>query len=130
MTIGIDVSQLAYPQTGVANYLHNFVQKLLETDKKNDYTLFYSSLRKEFPASDLQFLNNNPRVKVKKLKLPPTLLDLLWNKLHVLPIERLIGPVDVFISSDWTQPPTKAKKATILYDLLVYAYPDEMHKKI
>lgn len=59
------------------------------------------------------------------------LLDLLWNKLHILPIEWLIGDVDVFVTSDWTEPPTlKAKKVTILYDLIVYKYPNETDKKI
>jgi hypothetical protein len=63
--------------------------------------------------------------------MPPTLLDLIWNKLHILPIEKLIGDIDVFISSDWTQPPTlKAKKVTIIYDLIVYKYPEETDKKI
>ena len=48
-----------------------------------------------------------------------------------MPIEWLIGEVDVFISSDWTQPPTvKAKKATILYDLIVYKNPQETAKVI
>jgi len=58
-------------------------------------------------------------------------LDLLWNKLHILPIEWLIGDVDIFITSDWTEPPTiRAKKATILYDLIVYKYPNETDRKI
>ena len=59
------------------------------------------------------------------------LLDLIWNKLHILPVEDLIGNVDLFITSDWTEPPVKkAKKATIIYDLIVYKYPEETHKKI
>lgn len=63
--------------------------------------------------------------------MPPTFLDFLWNKLHIFPIEWLIGDVDVFISSDWTQPPTvRAKKATIVYDLIIYKYPEETAKKI
>ena len=46
-------------------------------------------------------------------------------------IEWLIGDVDVFITSDWTEPPVKrAKKATILYDLIVYKYPQETDRKI
>ncbi|MGH7245377.1 MAG: glycosyltransferase, partial [Candidatus Levyibacteriota bacterium] len=53
-----------------------------------------------------------------------------WNTLHIFPIEWFIGPVDVFISSDWTQPPSRAKKATILYDLIVYKYPKETAEKI
>ena len=58
-------------------------------------------------------------------------MDLLWNKLHILPIEWLIGDVDIFITSDWTEPPTvRAKKVTILYDLIVYKYPNETDRKI
>jgi len=50
--------------------------------------------------------------------------------LHILPIEKLIGDVDVFISSDWVEPPTqKAKKATVLYDLIIFKYPEESHNK-
>lgn len=124
MRIGIDISQLAYPQSGVANYLGNLVQSLIKTDKKNEYVLFFSSLRKEFPI-------NAPKIQVKIFKIPPTILDLIWNRLHIMPIEWFIGSVDVFITSDWTEPPTKkAKKATIIYDLIVYKYPNETHKKI
>ncbi len=130
MRIGVDVSQLAYEGTGVANYLQNFVQNLIDVDNKNEYSLFFSSLRKEFPISKFQFLNNNPRVKIKTFRLPPTVLDLIWNKLHIFPIEKFIGEVDIFITSDWTEPPAiKARKATILYDLIVYKYPKETHNK-
>jgi hypothetical protein len=127
MVIGIDISQLAYPQTGVANYLQSLVESLIELDKENEYILFFSSLRGKLKTENLK-LKDNPRVKIKTFKFPPTLLDLLWNKLHILPIENLIGDVDVFITSDWTEPPTKkAKKVTILYDLIVYKYPEESH---
>jgi hypothetical protein len=126
MKIGIDISQLAYANTGVANYLRSLVESLLAMDKENEYVLFYSSLRK-----DLRFKIKNTNVTLKTFKFPPTLLDILWNKLHVLPIENLIGDIDIFISSDWTEPPTKkAKKATILYDLIVYKSPEETAKKI
>jgi hypothetical protein len=130
MKIGIDISQLAYPQTGVANYLSSLVQSLVDLDNKNEYVFFYSSFRKELLISNFKFLNKSqyPNVTVKKFKLPPTILDILWNKLHILPIESLIGDVDIFITSDWTEPPTKkAKKVTILYDLMVYKYPEESH---
>lgn len=127
MVIGIDISQVAYDNTGVSNYLSNLVKNLVSKDKENEYILFFSSLRRNLP--DDFALGKN--VLIKKFKFPPTLLDLLWNKLHIMPIENFIGRVDVFITSDWTEPPTKlAKKATILYDLIVYKYPNETHKKI
>ncbi len=131
MRIGIDVSQLAYPNTGVANYLGNLIHNLLRIDKKNEYVLFFSSLRKEFPISNFQFPINSPKITIKTFKMPPTLLSFIWNDLHVMPIEWLIGPIDLFITSDWTEPPVKnAKKATIIYDLIVYKTPNETDKKI
>lgn len=130
MKIGIDISQLAYPNTGVANYLENVVQNLIEIDHENEYILFYSSLRRKIQSSKFKIQNYNSKVKIKEFRIPPSLLDLLWNKLHIVPVEWLIGDTDVFISSDWTQPPTKAKSMTILYDLIVYTYPQETASKI
>lgn len=128
MKIGIDISQLAYERTGVANYLKQLLTQLLEQDKKNEYILFYSSLRK--PLQKQAFEQNN-NVVIKQFKFPPKALDLLWNRLHVLPIENLIGDIDIFITSDWTEPPTKrAKKATILYDVIVYKFPEETDRII
>jgi hypothetical protein len=130
MKIGIDISQLAYERTGVANYLRNLVKNLLTIDTENTYILFFSSLRKRLDSSFVNELTGS-RVTFKYAKFPPTALDFLWNKLHVMPIESLIGEVDVFITSDWTEPPTKkAKKMTILYDLIVYKYPQETAEKI
>ncbi|MBU2632117.1 glycosyltransferase [Patescibacteria group bacterium] len=131
MKIGIDISQLAYSNTGVANYLENLVLNLIKLDKENEYVLFFSSLRRGIKNSKFKIQNLDSKVKIKEYKLPQTLLNLIWNKLHILPIEWFIGDVDVFITSDWTEPPArKAKKATILYDLAVYKHPEETDKKI
>jgi len=131
MKIGIDVSQLAHGKTGVANYLFNLVQALVAQDKNNDYILFFSSLRSNIKDQISKIKKINKNVKIKTFRFPPTFLDILWNRLHVVPIEWFIGDVDVFITSDWVEPPTKkAKKATILYDLIVYKYPEETHNKL
>ena len=131
MRIGIDISQIVYEGTGVANLLTKLVEYLLKTDKKNEYILFFSSLRRNIKYQISNIKYRNQKLKIKTLRLPPYFLDLLWNRLHILPIEWLIGDVDVFITSDWTEPPTiRAKKVTILYDLTVYKYPNETSKKI
>ncbi len=127
MIIGIDISQIAYTNSGVSNYLKNFIRELLTVDAKNSYILFFSSLRQNLDISFLKGIKN-PRVEVRIFHFPPFLLDIIWNKFHVFPIENLIGKVDIFISSDWTQPPaTNSLKATIIYDLIVYKYPEETH---
>jgi len=127
MKIGIDISQTAYPGTGVANYTRNLVTALLRVDKKNEYVLFFSSLRKKCPLA----VGGLANVTLKTFKFPPALLDLLWNRWHLLPIEWLIGKVDVFVSSDWLQPPTlEAKKVTTIHDLIVYKHPEGLAAKI
>jgi len=138
MRIGIDCR--LWNQTGVGRYIRNLVKNLQEIDFKNEYVLFFSSLRKNFQFSIFPGLakrsgagnfQSNPNVSMMKLKIPPTLLDFLWNRLHILPIENLIGDVDWFITSDWTEPPVRgAKKATIVYDLIVYKHPSETDHKI
>jgi hypothetical protein len=130
MRIGIDVSQAAYGKTGVANYLTNLVSELIKNDRKNEYVLFFASLRREFPISDFRFPINAKNIRIKKFKIPPTALDFFWNRLHIFPIELFIGKVDFFITSDWTEPPSRCKKATIIYDLIVYKHPDETDQKI
>lgn len=130
MRIGIDISQLTYSNTGVANYLTHLVKELTVADSSNEYVLFYSSLRGKIDESFVKDLTKS-HVTIKSFKFPPIFLDLLWNKLHILPIEALIGEVDLFITSDWVEPPARsAKKATILYDLIVYKYPHESTAKI
>lgn len=126
--IGIDVSQLAYENTGVANYLGDLVGELIK-NTDNTFVLFFSSLRKKLPTRVVNFAKNS-NVTLVRRRIPPTALHVMWNVLHIYRIEKFIGPVDIFISSDWCEPPSKGKKATILYDLIVYKYPDETAKKI
>lgn len=131
MKIGIDISQTTYDSTGVSNYLLNLIEHLLKIDKENEYILFFSSMRSNIKHQILKIKDANKNVRIKTFKFPQVLLDFLWNRLHVLSIERIIGDVDIFISSDWLEPPTtKAKKATILYDLIIHKYPKETDSRI
>ena len=123
MKIGIDVSQVAYPGTGSAIYTKNLVSNLLKIDNNNSYKLFAGSWRR-----GAAIRNIFPQTRLWPL--PPTALDLLWNRLGILNVENLIGPVDVFHSSDWTQAPTKAAKVTTIHDLVVYKYPETLHPQI
>jgi glycosyltransferase involved in cell wall biosynthesis len=122
MKIGIDVSQVIYG-TGVSTYTEGLVKNLLDIDKKNEYVLFGSSLRR---SKELENFYHSLKGNFKGIAypLPPTFLDFIWNRLHRLNVERLIGPVDIYHSSDWTQPPTKAFKVTTIHDLVSVLYPE------
>lgn len=124
MQIGIDVSPIVYG-TGVSMYTKNLVENLLQIDQKNKYKLFFSSLRQKFPGLE----SNN--FELKQTKIPPTLLDILWNKLHIIPIEAFTGKLDLFHCSDWTQPPTKSTPTiTTIHDLSFLRWPESAHPKV
>lgn len=119
MRIGMDISQVAH-EGGVATYTQNLTQELSKI--KDLYMVyFYSSLRRSYKGG----LRG-----VKKYKLPPTLFEILFNKWRSIPIERFIGRIDIFHSSDWAQPPTKAKKVTTYHDVVPLKYPQWSHPKI
>lgn len=121
MRIAIDISQIIY-KTGVSFYTKNLVEHLLKIDKENEYILFGGSFRQisNLKSQALKFEGNYIS---KIFPIPPTLADLIWNKLHILPIEKLIGDINVLHSSNWAQPPTKAFTVTTVHDLSFLKYP-------
>jgi len=126
MKIAIDISQIAHHGSGVARYTYGLIRSLLKYDRKNQYVFFFSSLRQKIPQGIKQEIKE--KHILKEFFLPTTLLEILWNKLHIIPIENFIGAVDIFISSDWVEPPAKmAKKITVIHDLIALKYPKESH---
>ena len=128
MKIGIDISQIAFEHTGVARYVERMVTTLVEKSPSHEFILFGSSLRKSDILKQFAEIlkNKHANVRSRIIRVPPILLDLLWNTLHIVPVEWIIGRVDVFWSSDWTQPPlTKAKGITTIHDLSIFTYPED-----
>jgi glycosyltransferase involved in cell wall biosynthesis len=128
MRIGIDISQIVYG-TGVATYTRNLVEALLALDDDNEYVVFGGSLRRRGELKTyLASLKGN--VGGKTYPFPPTVADILWNRLHTLRIEKLVGDLDVFHSSDWTQPPSNAFNVTTIHDLVPLRFPQYSHPRI
>lgn len=117
--VGFDISQIIHPG-GVANYTKNLG---LELQKHDDLSMvfFFSAFRKSY---------HGPLRNVKKFRLPPTLFEVMFNRIRTVGIEKFIGPVDVYHSSDWVQPPTKAKTVTTYHDLVPLLFPKWSHPKI
>jgi len=128
MKIAIDISAVVY-ETGVSTYTKNLVTHLLKIDKDNEYILFGGSLRRNQKLQNfVNTLEGNFRAKLYRI--PPTLADVVWNRIHTLKIEYFVGKVDVFHSSDWAQPPADACKVTTIHDLVPVKYPKLSHPKI
>lgn len=117
--VGFDISQLAH-SGGVPTYTKNLASELT---KLSDFEMvyFYSSLRKPYKGG----LKN-----VKKFNLPPTFFEVLFNKMRNVKIERFVGDIDIFHSSDWVQPPSKALKVTTYHDVIPLLYPKWSHPRI
>lgn len=118
MKVVIDISQIAHPG-GVANYTQHLAEELLKIPEL-DLTFFYSSLRKPYQGD----LSN-----VKSFRYPPTVLEILFNKLR-LSIDSFITPGDIFHSTDWMQPRTRAKKITTFHDLIPIKFPEWSDPKV
>lgn len=134
MKIGIDISQIIYEGSGVSEYIQQLVSNLLMLDDKNEYILFFSN-RKKFQISDLKLDINakisNKKYQIRMFRIPVQVLEFMWNRLHIFPIEWLIGDIDVFYTSDWVEPPTSnAKKITTLHDLSILTVPNTFDMKI
>lgn len=119
MKIAIDISQIAFRGSGVARYTEALIEALL-SNTEHDYTFFYSSLRQKLPESLLVSLNDH---SVKNYRIPPTILEIMWNQLHKLPIERFVGKQDLIMTSDWTEPPSRYPKVTTVHDLVYSKFP-------
>ena len=133
MKIGIDISQIVYG-TGSSKYTENLVSTLLKVDHTNQYVLFGSALRQKKKLDEFKRnLEEYKNVEFKFYSFPPRVFEVIWNALHILPIDKFIGKVDVFHSSDWLQPPIKSsetKKVTTVHDMVVYLFPSSIHPRI
>lgn len=118
MKVGFDISQLAFIG-GVAHYTSNLVNEL---EKQENLTLdyFYASFRKPYKGN----IKN-----VKQVRIPPTVTEPLFNKLR-FSVDFFLKDLDIFHSSDWIQPKTKAKKVTTYHDLIPLKYPEWSTKKV
>lgn len=130
MRIGIDISQIVYEGTGVATYVREMVRALVASHSGHEYVLFAASLRRQQEL--YRFVASLPeRVTLIMVPIPPTVLDILWNRWHIVPVEWFTGRLDIFWSSDWTQPPLqKAAGMTTIHDVSVLRYPEAFSKYI
>jgi len=134
MRIGIDISQVVYEGTGVGRYVRELIPRVIAASPEHTFVLFAGSLRRKNTIDVFVrgVLKKSKNVEVKIVPVPPKLLDLLWNVLHIMPIDWFIGPVDVFWSSDWTQPPLPKKTIgiTTIHDVSFLHFPESFNHEI
>ncbi len=124
MRIAIDISSVVYG-TGVSVYTKNLVRALAKIDRQNEYVLFAGTLRQRKAVEEFfQQSNLGENFQLKIFPLSPKMQMVLWNDWHILSLEKLLGPIDVYHSPDWSLAPTKAKTVLTIHDLFFLKRPD------
>jgi len=118
--VGIDVVGALRPDTGAGRYTAEFVGALTRIDPGPEVVLFCNAFRVKDAGKVLGLGRPvvNPRI-------PGRVLLTAWRYLRWPPIDALIGPVDVFHTSDWVHPPQRhgATVATV-HDVGALVHPD------
>lgn len=129
MTIGVDITPLLFPATGVAKYTYNLVKNLLLIDKKNQYKLFFVSKNSK---NHYPFLKEfeNLGAKIYHYQIPFKLLQFFWQKLNIIPVDFFVGKVDIFYANDFLRSPSKTKTITTIHDLTWKLYPEYHTKEV
>ena len=117
MKVGIDISILTRGG-GVANYIGQLLSGLKNAHRNEHYILFYNSFQNSSPPEI------DPFFRVASFRIPDRILKYLWIHLRYPPIERLIGPVDLFHSPAHSPvysycPPARNWVVTV-HDLFTY----------
>ncbi|MCR4326161.1 MAG: glycosyltransferase family 4 protein [Candidatus Roizmanbacteria bacterium] len=123
MRIVIDISQAQYAGTGVARYVNELIPHIIDRARSDDtITLFYNSRHVRYAelglAKKLAQQRKERPYRVVTSRLPEKVLHVVWNRLHMFPIELWVGKHDIFFYSDWFTPPTQARRFTTVHDLV------------
>lgn len=118
MRIGVDISQVVYG-TGVSIYTRFLFKNLLKIDSQNEYLFIGGTIRQRNKLKSIAYeiCSDRKNCTAKIYPISPKIADLLFNRIHFVPIELLVGKLDVFHSSDWSQPKSSAFKVTTIHDL-------------
>ena len=123
MRIVLDVSPLARPRTGIGNYIRGMVAGLAEAaGGEHELVAFGPSgpRGRRRIREALRGLGVDVRTP-----LAPHALRQAWSRSGRVPVERLVGPLDVFHFSDWMYPPQRAGlRATTVHDLVPLRHPE------
>lgn len=109
MKIGIDIRSTLKRKTGVGHYTLNLVNHLAKIDTVNEYVLY----------SRIKFFS-------REKKLPPLPGSNFYHRVNRfdLPLDLVIGKVDIFHTSSYNLSPPKTGKLVItVHDVIHKAYP-------
>ncbi len=125
MRIVFDVSPLSHPLTGVGNYIRGSLGGLVEAAAGKHQIVAFAPTSVAGRTSIPRALDGlDVELKLVPLPLSQRWRD-AWSRLGRPPLERVVGPFDVFHYSDWMYPPQAGGvRATTVHDLVPLRFPE------
>ena len=132
MVVGIDCRSLLAAKTGIGVYTDRLLRGLAECNGlglKCYLHLPFLNPRKKRDAV-AAVAHDHPNVELVPQSFPPPKIQrLIWSYSDFMPVEAIIGNVDVFHSTSFIMPPLrKARGVLTIYDLTFMLFP-EYHDK-
>jgi glycosyltransferase involved in cell wall biosynthesis len=123
--IVIDVSPLSRPRTGIGNYVRSMVAGLAEAIGDDHELVAFGPSGPRGRRRIRESLAGLP-IELKLPLLPRAhSWRTAWSRIGRPPVERLLGPLDVFHFSDWMYPPQRGGvRATTVHDLVPLRFPE------
>jgi glycosyltransferase involved in cell wall biosynthesis len=123
--IVLDVSPLSRPRTGIGNYVRGMVAGLAEAAGGEHEVVAFGPSGPRGRKRIRDSLAGLP-IELKVPLLPRAhAWRTAWSRIGRPPVERLLGPFDVFHFSDWMYPPQRGGvRATTVHDLVPLRFPD------
>ena len=123
MRIGIDYTPALRQRAGVGRYTRGLVRALAAIDQRNEYVLLAAAGGLEM-AAERPLPGDNFRER--RIPLSDHFLTILWHRLRLpLPVEFLIGRIDVFHSTDFVLPPLwHGHSLVTVHDLSFIRHPE------
>jgi len=124
----VDVSALSHPRTGVGNYIRGSLRGLAAA-AGHEAVAFAPASR------DGRRRIESALEGIDVERVLPTLpaahaVRTAWSRLGRPPVERFVGPLDVFHFGDWMYPPQRGGlRSTMVHDLVPLHHPEWVHPR-
>jgi glycosyltransferase involved in cell wall biosynthesis len=126
--IVVDVAPLSHQRTGVGNYIRGSLLGLVTASAgRHEIVAFApasSAGRRRIEAS----LDGIPLERRLPVLPAAHAARTAWSRAGTPPVERVVGPLDVFHFSDWMYPPQRSGvRSTMIHDLVPLHFPEWVH---
>jgi glycosyltransferase involved in cell wall biosynthesis len=125
MRIVVDVSPLSHPRTGIGNYIRGSLEGIVAAAGKRHEVVAFGPTSLRGPARIREALAGIP-LTTRLVPLPAShALRTAWSRLGHPSVERLVGPLDAFMFSEWMHPTQRrGVRATVFHDLVPLHHPE------